>query len=117
MAEEEKKVFYLKGKMDYEFEIAENQFTYRGQISTENNLVHLIAIRELTENLIKRQKHSDLSKKEKMPKDELMILKSTHRWTKLTSARLAAIIYKNAIDKELAPKIEVVPAMPNLKKV
>ena len=122
MSEEkqESKIFHLKGKMEYELEIEEHQFRYRGQVSNENNLAHLIAIRELTADFIKRQKNPALEKKQKISKKELEMVIATNRWTSMTSERLASSIYTKAVEKNLTPdlpKIDIVQPMANLKIV
>jgi len=118
--EKEPKAFIMQGNIKYEIELRESDFAYRGQISSENNLANLLAIRELSKGIIDRQANPALPAKEKLSKKEVELIKATHRWTAIASERVASILFSKAVEKNLtpdAPKIEIAPAMANLKKV
>ncbi len=117
---EEPKIYNLKGAVNYELELHENQFAYRSQVSTENNLANLLAIRELYGSMIKHQESPAVQKPDKISKEEMFLIKSAYRVTALHAERLAAVLYKQALEKNLEPdkpKIEIVQPTAGLRKV
>ena len=116
----EPRIYHMKGSFGYEIEIEEDQFRYRGQVSSENNLANLIAIRELYSSIIKAQKSPILKKENKISKQEMEMIHTAHRITAMHAERLAASLFKMAIEKDLQPdkpKIEVVQPLSNLRSV
>ena len=117
---EEPKIYNLKGAVNYELELHENQFLYRSQVSSENNLANLLSIRELYASMIKGQKNPALKKEQKISKQEMEMIHAAHRVTSMHAERLAAVLYKQAVEKDLQPekpKIDIVQPTANLRKV
>jgi len=113
-------VFNLTGKVEYQLELAPDQFKYRSQVSSENNLANILAIRELTASIVARQKLPTLPKAEKLDKHEMTALKNANWLMSMYAERLAALLYDQAVQKQLQPdkpNIEIAQPTAGLRKV
>lgn len=116
MKEEKKQTgFQLKGKINYELELFEEEFSFRTQVSNENNLCVLLSAKNILEAILHNQKSSALDKNKKLKPKEFNEVYIAHKTLCRYSEDLAAAVYQIQLKEDQKPKLKVVTTADILK--
>lgn len=108
--------FTLKGNVNYELTLTPDQFSFRGQLSNENNMCHLMGVGQFLDYLIQEQSKPTLQKKDKMNPKRFQDVKSAKRVISHYSELIATALYEMQMEKLSKPDIKVVSNEEFLKK-
>ena len=90
---ESERCFALAGIINYEFDLRPNDFSFRSEVSIENNLANMLAVKNIVDALILKDKKS----KNKVQKTELEYLKKTSILMGKLSKDIAWHLYQNQL--------------------
>lgn len=90
---ENERCFALAGIINYEFDLRPNDFSFRSEVSIENNLANMLAVKNIVDAMILKTKKS----KERIQKTELEYLKKTSILMGKLSKDIAGHLYQNQL--------------------
>jgi hypothetical protein len=112
------KEFDLQGVIQYQLLLNPKRFSYRSQVSSENNLASIMYVDKMLEHIIKSQKNPLLKKVDKIDKQEFEYVLKAKRLMEIYSERLAEALYdihEKKGSQPTIPKIEIAQSMSNLR--
>lgn len=94
MKEEKKeRCFALAGTINYEFDLRPNDFSFRSEVSIENNLATMLAVKNIVDAMILKNKKS----KDRIQKTELEYMKKTSILMGKLSKDIAGHLYQQQL--------------------
>ena len=100
--------FTLQGNVKYELELGPERFAYRGQISNENNMQSVMAVKQFMEYIIVEQSKPTTQKKDKLHPERLKDIKTTKKILEHYAELIATALYEIQLEKHNAPDIKIV---------
>lgn len=110
MSEEKKELpgFQLKGNINYEIELFDDKFSFRSQVSNENNLATLLSAKNIFEALMMHQKNPTLAKHQKLKPKEFNEIFIAHKVLDRYAQDLSAAVYQIQLKESEKPKLHIV---------
>ncbi len=104
----EELAFTKAGVIKYELELQPNQFSYRSQISNDNNLCATMMTLQFIQFLIQEKSKPVLKKEDKPSPKEIQDLKTTERTLQRYSEQIASALYNLQLEEVNKPKLKIV---------